>query len=442
MFAGYFRAPTNNQLVSHRVSYLLPELAREADPFTTASNVNYRKCMARTVIRSSVPTPTEPKRKPGRPPEAASAPIKNTALDSAAATKPKPKPGRPIKGVSASSKTASTTPSTTDNAKPGRPPKSSSMMNTAKSPSVGKSAKAVSVRAVSVKAVSVKAGKSAKAVKGDNAVNPGHVTHTGAFANHTSGQVHGIHPLVLGIDVGGSGIKGAPVDLDKGVLVVDRTRYDTPKPSTPAACTEVIAQLVSDFDPMTAAHGPVGVTYPGVVWDGTTLTAANVDQGWIGLDAEAMLEERLKRKVTVLNDAQAAALAEVHYGAGQSVEGMVLMLTFGTGIGSGLVYRGVALPGVELGHLRMQGRDAEQLAAASVKDEKNLSWKAWSERVNDYLSRIEKMLWPELIIIGGGVSEEPEKFLSRLKTRTPVVPAKLGNSAGIVGAAIAASRKI
>ncbi len=251
-----------------------------------------------------------------------------------------------------------------------------------------------------------------------------------------------VHPLVLGIDVGGSGIKGAPVDLEQGVLVVDRTRYDTPQPSTPAACTEVIAQLVADFDPMTASDGPVGITYPGVVWDGTTLTAANVDHDWIGLDADAMLEERLKRKVTVLNDAQAAALAEVHYGAGRGVEGMVLMLTFGTGIGSGLVYRGVALPGVELGHLRMHGRDAEQLAAASVKDNKKLSWKAWSDRVNDYLARIEMMLWPELIIIGGGVSEEPEKFLSRLKTRTPVVPAKLGNSAGIVGAAIAASRKI
>ena len=251
-----------------------------------------------------------------------------------------------------------------------------------------------------------------------------------------------VNPLVLGIDVGGSGIKGAPVDLEQGVLVVDRTRFDTPQPSTPAACAEVIAQLVTDFEPMTASNGPVGITYPGVVWDGKTLTAANVDHGWIDLDADAMLEERLKRKVTVLNDAQAAALAEVHYGAGRGVDGMVLMLTFGTGIGSGLVYRGVALPGVELGHLRMHGRDAEQLAAASVKENKKLSWKTWSERVNDYLARIEMMLWPELIIIGGGVSEEPEKFLSRLKTRTPVVPATLGNSAGIVGAAIAASRKI
>jgi polyphosphate glucokinase len=251
-----------------------------------------------------------------------------------------------------------------------------------------------------------------------------------------------VNPLVLGIDVGGSGIKGAPVDLEQGMLVVDRKRFDTPQPSTPAACAEVIAQLVTDFDPMTASNGPVGITYPGVVWDGKTLTAANVDHGWIDLDADAMLEERLKRTVTVLNDAQAAALAEVQYGAGRGVNGMVLMLTFGTGIGSGLVYRGVALPGVELGHLRMHGRDAEQLAAASVKDNKKLSWKAWSERVNDYLARIEMMLWPELIIIGGGVSEEPEKFLSRLKTRTPVVPAMLGNSAGIVGAAIAASRKI
>jgi polyphosphate glucokinase len=263
-----------------------------------------------------------------------------------------------------------------------------------------------------------------------------------ATARSTPTVRRSVHPLVLGIDVGGSGIKGAPVDLEKGVLVFDRQRLDTPQPSTPAACTEVIAQLVANFEPMTATNGPVGITYPGVVWDGTTLTAANVDKGWIGLDADAMLEERLKRKVTVLNDAQAAALAEVHFGAGRGVQGMVLMLTFGTGIGSGLVYRGVALPGVEFGHVRMHGRDAEELAAASVKDSKKLSWKAWSERVNDYLSRIEKMLWPELIIIGGGVSEEPEKFLSRLKTRTPVVPAALGNSAGIVGAAMAATQKI
>ena len=179
-----------------------------------------------------------------------------------------------------------------------------------------------------------------------------------------------------------------------------------------------------------------------MVFDGVTHTAANVDKGWIGLDADLMFEEALKRRVTVLNDAQAAVLAEINFGAGRGAEGMVLMLTFGTGIGSGLAYRGVALPGVELGHLRMRGRDAEQLAAASVKDQKKLSWKEWTERVNDYLSRVENILYPELIIIGGGLSDQPEKFLNRLKTRAPIVPAKLANGAGIVGAAIAASRRV
>jgi polyphosphate glucokinase len=250
------------------------------------------------------------------------------------------------------------------------------------------------------------------------------------------------HPLVLGIDFGGSGIKGAPVDLVDGKLATDRKRIDTPQPSTPQACAEVIADIVRSFENMTAADGPIGITYPGVVFDGVTHTAANVDKGWIGLDADAMLEEALKRRVTVLNDAQAAVLAEINFGAGRGAEGMVLMLTFGTGIGSGLAYRGVALPGVELGHLRMHGQDAEKIAAASIKDEKKLSWKAWTDRVNDYLARIETMLYPELIIIGGGVSDEPEKFLARLKTRAPIVPAKLANGAGIVGAAIAASRRI
>jgi polyphosphate glucokinase len=169
-----------------------------------------------------------------------------------------------------------------------------------------------------------------------------------------------------------------------------------------------------------------------------TLSAANVDQGWLGLNADAFFEERLQRKVILLNDAQAAVLAEVRYGAGKGYNGMVLMLTFGTGIGSGLAFNGVALPGIEFGHLKMRGVDAEKLASANVKDVENLSWKVWSERVNEYLARIENIIWPELIIVGGGVSEKPEKFIPRLKTRAPIVAAQLGNGAGIVGAAIAA----
>ena len=247
------------------------------------------------------------------------------------------------------------------------------------------------------------------------------------------------HPLVLGVDIGGSGIKGAPVDLDSGALALDRLRIETPQPSTPEACATVVATIVQHFEHATSSTGPVGITFPGVVWDGVTLSAANVDKKWLDLDADKLFEEALKRPVTVLNDAQAAVLAECRYGAARGVDGLVLMLTFGTGIGSGLAYRGVAIPGVEIGHVKLHGGDAEAYAAASVKENEKLSWKTWSDRVNEYISRIEKFLWPELIIIGGGLSDEPEKFLHRLKTRAPVTTAKQGNSAGIVGAAIAAT---
>jgi polyphosphate glucokinase len=245
--------------------------------------------------------------------------------------------------------------------------------------------------------------------------------------------------LLLGIDFGGSGIKGAPVDLAKGVLTTDRFRIETPNPSNPVACAGVIAQIAENFKGAVGTTSPIGITYPGVVRAGTTLTAANVDKDWIGFGADGYLEEQLKRPVTVLNDAQAAVLAEVRHGAGKGSTGLVLMLTFGTGIGSGLAFNGAALPGIELGHLRMNGLDAEKRASASVKDTEKLSWKAWSERVNEYLDRIEQMLWPELIIVGGGVSEKGEKFIPRLKTRAPIIAATLGNGAGIVGAAIAAS---
>jgi polyphosphate glucokinase len=263
------------------------------------------------------------------------------------------------------------------------------------------------------------------------------VTKTGAKASTFAAKRSGA--LVLGIDIGGSGIKGAPVDLTKGVLAVDRLRIETPNPSTPQSCAEVVATITKHFEHATATNGPIGITYPGVVWDGVTLTAANVDKGWINTDADAMFEEALKRPVTVLNDAQAAVLAECRFGAARGIDGLVLMLTFGTGIGSGLAYRGVAIPGVELGHLIMKGRDAEHLAAASVKDREKLSWKQWCDRVNEYLFRVESMLWPELILIGGGLSDEPEKFLPRLKSRAPITTATLVNGAGIVGAAIAAT---
>ena len=248
--------------------------------------------------------------------------------------------------------------------------------------------------------------------------------------------------LVLGIDIGGSGIKGAPVDLHEGRLANDRLRIETPQPATPEACAVVVNQIVSHFSTMTSKTGPVGCTYPGVVWDGITHTAANMDHGWLGRDADALFEEACKRPFTVINDAQAAVLAEVRCGAARGAEGLVLMLTFGTGIGSGLAYRGVAVPGVEFGHLRMQGVDAENIAAASVRDREKLSYKKWAERVNAYLARIESMIWPEVIVLGGGVVSDAVKWVPLLKTRTPLVVAELGNDAGIVGAAIAATTQV
>lgn len=248
--------------------------------------------------------------------------------------------------------------------------------------------------------------------------------------------------LVLGIDIGGSGIKGAPVDIGEGRLANDRLRIETPQPSTPEACAVVVNQIVTHFETMTSSIGPVGCTYPGVVWDGVTHTAANMDHGWLGRDADALFEEACQRPFTVINDAQAAVLAEVRCGAARGAEGLVLMLTFGTGIGSGLAYRGVAVPGIEFGHIRMQGVDAEQLAAASVRDREKMSYKKWAERVNAYLARVEAMIWPEVIVLGGGVASDAEKWVPRLKTRTPVVVAELGNDAGIVGAAIAATTQV
>ena len=264
-------------------------------------------------------------------------------------------------------------------------------------------------------------------------------TTTRATSTRVSSIRAAANHLVLGVDIGGSGIKGAPVDLHQGRLANDRLRIDTPQPATPEACGVVVNNIVSHFSTMISANGPVGCTYPGVVWDGITHTAANMDHGWLERDADAFLEEACKRPFTVINDAQAAVLAEVRYGAARGAEGLVLMLTFGTGIGSGLAYRGVAIPGIEFGHLRMEGNDAERFAAASVRDRENLSFKKWTERVNAYLARVEAMIWPEVIVLGGGVVGDAAKWVPKLKTRTPVVVAKLGNDAGIVGAAIAAT---
>jgi polyphosphate glucokinase len=240
---------------------------------------------------------------------------------------------------------------------------------------------------------------------------------------------------VLGIDIGGTGIKAAPVDTATGELTAERQKLATPHPSTPDAVVDVVAQLVRAFD----WTGPAGLTFPGVVVDGVIQTAANVDHAWIGVDAVKTFEAGTKLPVTVLNDADAAGVAEMRFGAGKGVGGTVLLLTFGTGIGSALFTDGVLVPNTEFGHIQIRGKDAERRASEVAREEHDLSWDSWAGRVDEYLSHVEALLSPRLIIIGGGISRKADKFLSLLTgLRAKVVPAGLQNDAGIVGAAMAA----
>jgi polyphosphate glucokinase len=245
----------------------------------------------------------------------------------------------------------------------------------------------------------------------------------------------------FGIDIGGSGIKGGLVDLETGELDGERLRIVTPQPSTPDAVADVVAEIVEKF----GWTGPVGVTLPCVIKHGVALTAANVDKGWVDTDAATLFARRLGREaggVVVLNDADAAGMAEVRYGAGKDQPGVVVLLTFGTGIGSAVFLDGKLVPNTEFGHLEVDGHDAEKRAAASVKDEKDLSWEEWTHRVSRYLRTLEDLIWPDLVIAGGGVSKKADKWLPLLKVRTKVVPAALKNDAGIVGAAHAAANGI
>jgi polyphosphate glucokinase len=240
---------------------------------------------------------------------------------------------------------------------------------------------------------------------------------------------------VLGIDIGGTGIKAAPVDTATGELTAERQKLATPHPATPDAVVDVVAQLVQAFD----WTGPAGVTFPGVVVDGVIHTAANLDHAWIGVDAVKAFEAGTRLTPTVLNDADAAGVAEMRFGAGKGVGGTVLLLTFGTGIGSALFTDGVLVPNTEFGHLEIRGKDAERRASELAREEHDLSWDAWAGRVDEYLSHVEALLSPGLIIIGGGISRKSDKFLSLLTgLRAKVVPAGLQNEAGIVGAAMAA----
>jgi polyphosphate glucokinase len=247
---------------------------------------------------------------------------------------------------------------------------------------------------------------------------------------------------VLGIDIGGSGIKGAPVDLATGEFTAKRLRITTPQRSTPKNVAEVVAEIVDGFADI-IGDGPLGVTIPAVVTHGKTRSAANIDKSWIDADAEKIFEKRLGRDILLVNDADAAGVAEVHYGAAKGHPGLVMMVTLGTGIGTAIVYRGVLIPNSELGHIEIDGQDAEDRAAASVKEKQGLSYKEWIPRLQRYLERLEALMWPDLIVIGGGISKNSDKFIPTLKLNAEVVPAKLLNTAGIVGAAwLAADRQI
>lgn len=242
---------------------------------------------------------------------------------------------------------------------------------------------------------------------------------------------------ILGIDIGGSGIKGAPVDVVKGVLLSERHRIDTPQPSTPKAVGEVVAELVHHFK----WKGLIGCTFPAIVKHGVTWSAANVDPGWVGFDAAAMLRQKTGCPLIVMNDADAAGIAEMEFGAGREHhQGVVFMLTFGTGIGSAIFVDGHLLPNSELGHLELNGKDAERWTSDRARKVKELDWSEWGSRVDTYLNRLEFLFSPDLFIFGGGVSKKFDKFSEYLNTQAKIVPAQLLNDAGIVGAAIAAQQ--
>lgn len=239
---------------------------------------------------------------------------------------------------------------------------------------------------------------------------------------------------ILGIDVGGSGIKGAPVDTDTGELTAERLRIKTPKGAEPEPVAKVAARIARSFE----WKGPMGIGFPAPVKAGVTMMAANVSDKWIGTNADELFTKITGCDCTMINDADAAGLAEMKFGAGRGQPGTVIMITLGTGIGTAIFHRGNLLPNTEFGHLDMKGRDAEHRASDAVRQSEDLSWKKYAKRLNKYLAEMEKLFWPDLFIIGGGISKNSEKYLPLLKIETPVVPAQFLNEAGIVGAALAA----
>lgn len=242
----------------------------------------------------------------------------------------------------------------------------------------------------------------------------------------------------IGIDFGGTGIKGAAVDLTRGVFVGDRQRVATPKPATPTAVADVLVDMLQRLPDASA----IGITVPAVVRHGVVESAANIDPSWVNTDADALFTRALGRDVHVVNDADAAGLAEVRYGAARGNPGLVIVTTLGTGIGSALIYRGTLVPNSELGHLELRGKDAEKVAANSVREQKGLSFEKWGKRLTRYYRTLEKLFSPDLFVVGGGISKEATSFLPFIDVRTPIVPAELRNTAGIVGAALCAAEEL
>jgi polyphosphate glucokinase len=241
---------------------------------------------------------------------------------------------------------------------------------------------------------------------------------------------------ILGIDVGGSGIKGAPVDTETGQLLAERLRIKTPKGAEPEPMAEVVKQIAGFFE----WKGPIGIGFPAPIKSGLVMMAANISPKWVGLNADDLFTRITGSDCVMVNDADAAGLAEMKFGAGQGQPGTVIMVTLGTGIGSAIFYRGVLLPNTEFGHAELNGMDAEHYAADAARQREDLSWKKYAKRLDLYFKMMEKLFWPDLFIVGGGISKESEKFLPLLTVTTPIVPAQLRNQAGIIGAALAAQR--
>lgn len=239
---------------------------------------------------------------------------------------------------------------------------------------------------------------------------------------------------ILGVDIGGSGIKGAPVDIRKGKMMSKRYRIPTPQPAVPEAVGEVVGQIAAHFK----WKGLIGCTFPAIIKNGVAHSAANVDDSWIGTNGQKLFAQTTGCPVLLLNDADAAGIAEMEFGVGQNRQGVVILLTLGTGIGSAIFVNRQLVPNTEFGHIEIRGKDAEDRASDRIRKKKDLSWKKWSKRLNEFLARMELLFSPDLFILGGGVSKKSKKFIHRLNTEAEIVPAKLRNQAGIIGAAVAA----